>query len=84
VLLGAKIKLRRGGGLGRRLIQRLNGPEVLPALSDKRHAPASQFGGSKELFGIGTPWHAGKTCTAEAECESCHARLGASGRQIFR
>src|SRR5215471_16131240 len=44
-LLVAEIKFRHGSGLGRLLIRRLNGPEVLPALSDDRDAPASQLGG---------------------------------------
>src|SRR5262245_3567306 len=40
-LLVSQIKFRHGSGFGRLLIRRLNGPEVLPALSDDRHAPAS-------------------------------------------
>src|SRR5262245_17462754 len=39
-LLVSQIKFRHGSGFGRLLIRRLNGPEVLPALSDDRHAPA--------------------------------------------
>jgi hypothetical protein len=44
-LLIAEIKFRHGCGLGRRFIRGLDGPEVLPALPDDRHAPASQLGG---------------------------------------
>jgi len=44
-LLVAEIKFRHGSGFGRLLIRRLNRPEVLPALSDDRDAPASQLGG---------------------------------------
>lgn len=40
-LLVAEIKFRHGSGFGCLLIRRLNGPEVLPALSDDQHAPAS-------------------------------------------
>jgi len=50
-LLVSQIKFRHGSGFGRLLIRRLNGPEVLPALSDDRDAPASQLGGGGFLFG---------------------------------
>jgi hypothetical protein len=43
-LLVAQIKLRDGRGFCCLVIQRLNGPEVLPALPDDRDAPASQLG----------------------------------------
>jgi hypothetical protein len=39
----------------------------LPALSDERHAPASQLGG---LLGVGTPGHANEIMAAEREGES--------------
>jgi hypothetical protein len=45
-LLVPQIKLRDGSGFGCLLIPRLNGPEVLPALADDRHPPASRFRGS--------------------------------------
>src|SRR5262249_46643410 len=50
-LLVAEIKFRHGGGFGGLLIRRFNGPEVLPALTDDRDAPASQLGGRGFLFG---------------------------------
>jgi len=43
-LLVAEIKFRDGCRFGRLLIRRVNRPEVLPALSDNRDAPASQLG----------------------------------------
>jgi hypothetical protein len=50
-LLVAQIKLRHGSGFGCLLVRCLNGPEVLPALSNNRDAPASQLGGGGLLFG---------------------------------
>jgi hypothetical protein len=48
-LLVAEIKFRHGSGFGCLLIRRFNGPEILPALPDDRHAPASQLGGGGPL-----------------------------------
>jgi hypothetical protein len=45
LLLVAQLEFSRRSGFGRLLIPRLNRPEVLPALSDDRDAPAPQLGG---------------------------------------
>jgi hypothetical protein len=52
-LLIVEIKLRHGGGFGRLLFGRLDGPEVLPALPDDRDAPAS-----RRCFSVGV-WSRG-------------------------
>jgi len=43
-------KRQTRSGFGRLLVRRLNGPEVLPALSDDRDAPASQLGSARRLL----------------------------------
>jgi len=49
-LVVAEIKFSHGGGFGRPFVRGLNGPEILGALPNKRHAPASQLGGGGPLF----------------------------------
>jgi hypothetical protein len=50
LLLVAQLEFSRRSGFGRLLIPRLNRPEVLPALSDDRDAPAPQLGGRWASF----------------------------------
>jgi hypothetical protein len=52
-LLITELKCCHGGGCGRLLSRRFNRAEILPALSNDRHAPTSQLG-TGELTPLGS------------------------------